>query len=65
MIRVIVDYDRCASHGLCTLEAPDVFELDDDGKLAVPEGALSEEYREAVAAAASACPTGAITLRKF
>jgi ferredoxin len=32
-MQVIADYDRCEGHGLCVDQAPDVFELDDEGDL--------------------------------
>ncbi|SFA88713.1 ferredoxin [Amycolatopsis marina] len=34
-LRVQVDFDRCEGHGLCTGAAPEIFELDDSGKLHV------------------------------
>ena len=32
-MKIIVDFDVCQSHGLCTQSAPEVFEIRDDGFL--------------------------------
>jgi ferredoxin len=60
--RVVVDRDRCVGSGSCEALAPSVFEVDDDGVLALlrPEPADDElpEVRDAV----QACPTRALTL---
>lgn len=58
-MRVEVDMDRCASHGQCTLAAPEVFELDDDAMLqydAQPDDALRAKVEQAV----RLCPEAAI-----
>lgn len=61
-MRIIVDFDRCEGHGMCTLQAPDAFSLDDDGELVyhfegvdVPTDALDDVH-----AAVSACPVAAL-----
>jgi ferredoxin len=60
--RVVVDRDRCVGSGSCEALAPSVFEVDDDGVLALlrPEPADDElpDVRDAV----QACPTRALTL---
>ena len=62
MSRVVVDRDRCVGSGSCEALAPSVFEVDDDGVLALlrPEPADDElpDVRDAV----QACPTRALTL---
>ena len=58
-IKVYVDPDICETHGQCTLVAPDIFWLDDDGDLHYepnPEASM----RKAVEQAAENCPTLAI-----
>ena len=57
--RIEVDRDECTGDALCVDEAPDVFELDDEGVAVVvnPDGNPDEIY-----AAAEACPTDAIVL---
>ena len=58
-MKVHVDMNLCQSHGECVFEAPDVFELGDDDVLVWKED-VPEERREAVEAAANACPMMAI-----
>ena len=58
MTRVVVDREVCMSAGVCEMEAPEVFALDDDGVLQVGEPADPT----AVETAVRACPTGALTL---
>ena len=57
-IRVEVDRDLCIGSGDCVSTAPEVFELDDDGKAVVldPDGAPVEEVLDA----AQNCPVTAI-----
>ena len=63
MSRVEVDRDRCVGSGTCEALAPAVFEVDDDGVLAVlrPEPAGDDEV-DAVRDAVQQCPTGALAL---
>lgn len=62
-MKVNVDYNRCEGHGVCVAQAPDVFELDDDGNLnyhfdgrEVPSG-----IETAVRSAVDACPVAALS----
>ena len=57
-IRVEVDRDLCIGSADCVATAPDVFELDDEGKARVidPDGAASDEIVDA----ARNCPVTAI-----
>jgi ferredoxin len=60
-MRVIVDTDSCQHHGQCMIECPEVFQLvsaDELVYVADPDTAL----RDAVEAAADACPTQSITV---
>jgi ferredoxin len=56
MTRVVVDRERCMGSGVCEMEAPEVFELDDDGVLQVRQPADVSQVETAV----RACPTGAL-----
>ena len=58
MTRVVVDREVCMGAGVCELEAPEVFELDDDGVLQVHQPADPASVETAV----RACPTGALRL---
>jgi ferredoxin len=60
-LRVVVDPDKCADHGQCVFAAPEVFQLDDNGKL-VYEPLPDESLRDLVDEAADVCPMQAITI---
>jgi len=61
-MRVIVDFDVCASTGACMQVCPEVFEVRKDGYLYVLHEEPPEELREKVQMAADMCPTAAISL---
>ncbi|GGV37154.1 ferredoxin [Streptomyces longisporoflavus] len=61
MLKVTVDLDVCQDHGQCVFAAPDVFELDDDGRLAYV-GTPDESLRADVEDAADVCPLQAIRI---
>ncbi len=62
MIRVVVDRDVCQDHGQCVFAAPQVFELDEEGKLVVLQEEVDESLRDVVEEAADVCPVQAITI---
>ncbi len=57
-LEVRIDRATCAGTANCQYWAPDAFDLDDDNKAVVLDGAADDE--EAVLAAAEGCPTGSI-----
>ena len=61
-MRIEVDYKRCEGHGLCEDQAPDVFELDDEGDLIYRyEGQdVPGELAPDAARGAAACPVAAL-----
>jgi ferredoxin len=61
-MKVVVDYDVCASNAVCMGIAPEVFEVRDDGFLYVLDEHPGPELQDRVRQAANNCPTGAITL---
>ena len=63
MIKVVVDRDLCQDHGQCVFAAPQVFELDEEGKLEVLQEEVGEDLRDAVEEAADVCPVQAITIK--
>ena len=62
MTRIDVDRERCVGSGTCEMLAPDLFEVGDDGIVAVlrpePDGADVDAAEDAV----QACPTQALSL---
>jgi ferredoxin len=61
-MRIVVNFDMCASTGACTQVAPELFEIRSDGYLYVLDENPPEEMREQAVQAADLCPTGAITV---
>ncbi|MBZ3905562.1 MULTISPECIES: ferredoxin [Streptomyces] len=60
-MKVVVDMNKCQDHGQCVFAAPDVFQLDGNGRLAYvsdPDDALLDEVEEA----ADVCPLQAIRI---
>ena len=63
-MEVILDRDMCQSHAACVGEAPEVFQVGEDGRVALlpgmdrPPAALHEKVR----LAAKHCPTRTIRL---
>lgn len=61
-MKVVVDWNVCQDHGQCCFAAPEVFQLDDAGKLVVLNDAPDESLRDKVEEAADVCPLQAITI---
>lgn len=62
-MKIVVDFDKCKSNALCMAEAPEVFEVRDDGYLYVLNEEPPQELRGVVEEAARVCPTQAITIQ--
>jgi len=61
-MKIVVDFELCQSHGLCTQAAPKLFEIRDDGFLYVLDETPGEDQRKTAEQAVRECPTGAIAL---
>ena len=61
-VKVVVDYDRCASNAVCMSLLPQIFEVRDDGYLYVLDEHPPETLREQLEEAVRSCPTQAISL---
>ncbi|MGO9029926.1 MAG: ferredoxin [Acidimicrobiales bacterium] len=61
-MRVVVDMNQCESNALCMGVAPDIFQLDDDDKLAVLNETPDESARARVLEAVRVCPKQAISI---
>jgi ferredoxin len=62
-MKIIPDWDRCESNGVCVSIAPEVFALDDDDNLQINEDAapaVIAKVRQAVAG----CPRAALSLEE-
>ena len=62
-MKVSVDGSRCQGHTLCSMIAPDSFELDDvDGHASPVSEIVPNDQESAVAEAAHSCPEQAIVI---
>lgn len=61
-LRIELDQSKCSGLGLCEAEAPELFEVRDDGSLEVLDATPSTEHRDACEAAVASCPTEALRL---
>jgi ferredoxin len=61
-MKVSVDEDRCAGHGVCCAICPEVFELTELGYATVHAPEVPTEHQAAVRAAANQCPSLAISI---
>ncbi len=61
-MKVVVDFDRCASNAVCMSLLPEIFEVRDDGYLYVLDEHPPESMREQLEEAVRSCPTQAISL---
>jgi ferredoxin len=62
-LKVVVDMNVCQDHGQCVFAAPQVFQLDDDGRLVVLIEEPDESLRATVEDAADVCPVQAISIK--
>ena len=61
-MKVVVDWMRCDGNGICVVEAPDVFDLNDDDELVLLQEEPAEDQRPRLEAAVSACPKRALLI---
>jgi ferredoxin len=61
-VRIVCDYDKCTGLGMCEGEAPELFEVQDDGSLQILDETPGEDKRAELEAAVEACPTEALSI---
>jgi ferredoxin len=61
-MKIATDRERCIGAGQCVLNAPDVFDQDDEGTVVVLDDHPSPVQEPAVRAAEHACPARVISL---
>jgi ferredoxin len=61
-VRVTVDADRCAGHGVCMGLCPEVFDLTDEGYAVTKLTEVPPQYESAVRRAVEQCPTWAVSV---
>jgi sterol 14-demethylase len=57
---IAVDWDLCKGHGNCAAEAPEIFQLDEQGRLTVLQPQPSPNLLQKARAAEKYCPTQAL-----
>ena len=62
-MRIVVDYDRCESNGLCMSTAPEVFEIRDDDVMYVLTDNAAPELEAKIREAVRICPKQALSLQ--
>jgi ferredoxin len=62
-MKVLIDWGLCQSHANCTGDAPEVFHIDDEGKLQVLIEEPPEDLRPKLELAVRYCPAGAIRIQ--
>lgn len=60
-MKIEVDLDLCQGHGMCELEAPDIFRADSD-HVEILDPDPDETHRTEVEAAVTYCPTQALRI---
>lgn len=61
-VRLVIDHDKCTGLGLCEAEAPDLFEVQDDGSLLLLVDGAEAARHAACQTAVGSCPTEALRL---
>jgi ferredoxin len=61
-VRIEVDFARCEGNGQCVIDAPDVFELDDEDNLIVLSYEPPPEHWDQVEVAVRSCPKRALAI---
>jgi ferredoxin len=61
-MRIHVDTDRCAGHGVCESLLPEVFEVGEDGIVHLLTDELHADQRDDLESAVAECPTQALRL---
>ena len=64
-MKVVVDWDLCQSHAVCTREAPEIFELNEEtDELIVKQECPAAELREKLENAVMFCPNSALSIEE-
>lgn len=61
-MKIVVDRTKCAGLGLCEAVAPDIFEVDGGGELAIHDDAVTGDRRPEIDDAVEGCPTQALSV---
>lgn len=63
-MRIIIDRDRCQGHARCAAVAPELYELNSDGYIAIDGFTPTTEQEALARRGARACPERVITVEE-
>ncbi len=61
-MRIIVDRDLCEGNATCVAEAPEVFTVDEEGRMVLVHETPGDDHASLVRKAVHRCPRGALSL---
>jgi 3-phenylpropionate/trans-cinnamate dioxygenase ferredoxin reductase subunit len=62
MPKLTADLSLCQGYANCVVAAPDVYDIDDEGKVVLLKHAIDESDRARVEQAARSCPVNALVV---
>jgi ferredoxin len=63
-MKVTVDFTKCTGLGICESMAPNIFEVDEDGKLVLLKDDVTDDELQSVEEAVAGCPTEALRIER-
>ena len=63
-MKVRVDFAKCTGLGICESMAPNIFEVDDDGRLLLLKDDVTDDELQSVEEAVTGCPTEALRIER-
>jgi ferredoxin len=63
-MKVAVDFAKCTGLGICESMAPNIFEVDDEGKLVLLKDDITDDELQSVEEAVAGCPTEALRIER-
>jgi len=63
-MKLTVDWDLCDGNGLCALESPEVFDIDQDDNLILLQEEVPDRLLPSVERAVVGCPKRALSLEE-
>ncbi len=62
-LKMTVNWALCDGNGVCAVEAPEIFELDDDDNLIVLQETIGPELKDKAERSVRVCPKHALSLQ--
>ena len=63
-MRLVVNWPLCDGNGVCTVEVPELLDLDEDDNLVVKQERFGEDLRANVENAVRVCPKHALSIEE-